>query len=57
VGSSVYHSRAETLGGLQLMLTEIVRGVGQMEIAGPLMRVGSNAFAGHVHLSAQAGKR
>jgi hypothetical protein len=57
VGLSVYHSHVERLGGLQLMLTEIVRHVGQIEIAGPLTRAGSNAFAGDLDVPAQAGKR
>jgi hypothetical protein len=43
------------------MLTEILRRVGQLEVAGPPIRVEPDAFAGHrhlpLHLPAQAGKR
>lgn len=48
---------ARSCGGLQFMLTEIVRRIGRIEIAGPPIRVGAKAFAGPLHLPAQAGKR
>jgi hypothetical protein len=56
-GPELHHSRWRNLGGVQLMVTEIVRRVGRIEVAGPLTRAGSNAYAGQVDLPAQAGKR